>query len=51
MWPIKGLEIVESFTDILKTLKQNDFKIVEGVEIEAVSTFVRWIEFSETLTE
>jgi serine/threonine protein kinase len=40
-----------SFMDIFKTLKDNDFQILEGVDSTEVSKFVRWIEFSEALTE
>jgi hypothetical protein len=47
----RDLTIVESFASILAILKRNDFKIVEGVDIEEVSTFVNLIEFSEMLIE
>jgi serine/threonine protein kinase len=40
-----------SFVDIFETLKNNDFRIVEGVDSTEVSTYVRWIELSEALTE
>jgi hypothetical protein len=40
-----------SFADIFETLKDNDFRILEGVDSKEVSNFVSWIEFSETLTE
>jgi hypothetical protein len=46
-----GSKTPESFADGLKTLKMHRFKIIEGVDIEEVSTFVSWIESSETLTE
>jgi hypothetical protein len=42
---------IESFPGILNILKQHNFKIMEGVDVEEVSRFVRWIEWSETLTE
>jgi serine/threonine protein kinase len=44
-------EAVESFADILKILKQNDFEILEGVNIEEVTNFVSWIESTERLIE
>jgi hypothetical protein len=44
-------EAVESFADILQTLKQHDFKILEGVNIEEVTNFVSWIESRERLIE
>jgi serine/threonine protein kinase len=40
-----------SFVDIFETLKDNVFQIIEGVDSNAVSDFVSWIEFSEALTE
>jgi serine/threonine protein kinase len=40
-----------SFVDIFETLKDNDFRILAGVDSKEVSNFVSWIEFSETLTE
>jgi hypothetical protein len=40
-----------SFVDIFKTLKVNNFGILEGVDSTEVSNFVNWIEFSEGLTE
>jgi hypothetical protein len=40
-----------SFVDIFEALKGNDFRILEGVDSKEVSKFVRWIEFSEALTE
>jgi hypothetical protein len=40
-----------SFMDIFTTLKNHNFRILEGVDSTEVSNFVRWIEFSETLTE
>jgi hypothetical protein len=42
---------VESFSDIFKLLKTNHFKILEDVDIREVSDFVRWIEWSERLTQ
>jgi hypothetical protein len=41
----------ESFADIMRTLKERDFKIMEGVDSQEVSSFVSWIEWSETLIE
>jgi serine/threonine protein kinase len=40
-----------SFVDIFETLKDKDFRILEGVDSTEVSKFMRWIEFSEALTE
>jgi hypothetical protein len=40
-----------SFVDIFETLKDHDFRILEGVDSKEVSNFVSWIEFSEALTE
>jgi serine/threonine protein kinase len=40
-----------SFMDIIETLEANDFRILEGVDSKEVWNFVRWIEFSEALTE
>jgi serine/threonine protein kinase len=40
-----------SFMDIIETLKDNNFRILEGVDSREVWDFVRWIEFSEALTE
>jgi hypothetical protein len=40
-----------SFVDIFEVLKDNDFGILEGGDSKEVSNFVRWIEFSEALTE
>jgi serine/threonine protein kinase len=45
------LKAVESFSDILKMLKLHNFQIIEGVDVEEVSDFVKWIEMSETLIE
>jgi serine/threonine protein kinase len=39
-----------SFVDIFNTLKDNDFRILERVDSNGVSNFVRWIELSEALT-
>jgi hypothetical protein len=47
-------EIIErgqSFLDIFETLEQNQFQIMEGINVAEVSNFVRWIQWSETLTE
>jgi hypothetical protein len=41
----------ESFANILRILKENDFKIVESVDVQEVSDFVDGIEWSETLIE
>jgi serine/threonine protein kinase len=40
-----------SFVDIFEILKDNKFVILEGVDSKEVSKFVRWIEFTEALTE
>jgi hypothetical protein len=40
-----------SFVDIFEILKVNNFRILEGVDSTEVSKFVKWIEFSEGLTE
>jgi serine/threonine protein kinase len=40
-----------SFVDIFEILKDNNFRILEGVDSEEVSNFVSWIEFTEALTE
>jgi hypothetical protein len=45
------LKSVALFSDILKTLKQNDFKILENVDVAEVRNFVNWIEWAEKLTE
>jgi serine/threonine protein kinase len=45
------LKSIESFSDILTTLKQNDFTIMEGVDVAEVSNFVSWLEWSEMLIE
>jgi hypothetical protein len=36
-----------SFNDIFKILKQNNFRIEDGVDLEEVSAFVSWIESAE----
>jgi hypothetical protein len=41
----------ESFAAILRILKENDFKIVESVDVQEVSDFVDRIEWSEALIE
>jgi hypothetical protein len=41
----------ESFADILKTLKENDFQVLEGVDSQKVSNFVSWIDWSERMIE
>jgi serine/threonine protein kinase len=46
-----NLKAVASCKTILNILKQNDFKIIEGVDSCEVSKFVSFIELSETLTE
>jgi hypothetical protein len=45
------LKRVKSMSNILKILKLHDFKIMERVDVEEVSNFVKWIEKSETLIE
>jgi hypothetical protein len=40
-----------SFVNLPETLKDNGFRILEGVDSKEVSNFVSWIEFSEALTE
>jgi serine/threonine protein kinase len=40
-----------SFMDIFEIMKDNSFRILEGVDSTEVSNFVRWIEFSEALTD
>jgi serine/threonine protein kinase len=45
------LKAVKSLSDILKILKLHNFKIIEGIDVEEVSNFVKWIEISETLIE
>jgi hypothetical protein len=40
---------IKSFHDILFFLKEVEFKIMKGVDVEEVSTFVKWGEWSETL--
>jgi hypothetical protein len=37
-----------SFVDIFQTLKQNDPRIMEGVDDKEVHTFVNWIEMRES---
>jgi hypothetical protein len=46
-----NLRGMESLTDIFEILKQKDFKILAGVDVEEVSNFASWIESSERLTE
>jgi hypothetical protein len=41
----------KSFADIFKTLEQNDFRIVEGVDVQEVRKIVNWIEWCERLIE
>jgi serine/threonine protein kinase len=43
------LKAIESFIDIFEALKRNKFRIMHGVNIEEVSNFVSWIEWSEAL--
>jgi serine/threonine protein kinase len=45
------LKAIGSFSKILKILKQNDFEIVEGTDLEDISSFVNWVERSEPLIE
>jgi hypothetical protein len=40
-----------SFADIFETLKNNDFRILEGVDPKEVLNFVSGTEFTEALTE
>jgi hypothetical protein len=42
---------IGSFSDILTILKKDNFKIMDGVDTEEVSHFVKWIEWSERLIE
>jgi serine/threonine protein kinase len=42
---------VETFSEILKLLKDNQFKIMKGTDLEDITTFVHWIESSEPLIE
>jgi hypothetical protein len=42
---------MESFEDILKILKKNDFRIAESVDIKEVWNYVKWIEWSEMVIE
>jgi hypothetical protein len=44
-------KVVKSLSDILKILKLHNFNIIEGVDVEEVSNFVKWIKMSETLIE
>jgi hypothetical protein len=41
----------ESFFVILRALKQNGFKIMDGVDSDEISTFVNLIELSEHFME
>jgi hypothetical protein len=43
--------MVQSFTDMLQILRENDFEVVKGVETEEVAKFVNLIALSETLIE
>jgi hypothetical protein len=38
----------DSFCNIFKILKDNNFKIVDGVDSVEVLAFVKWIESTET---
>jgi hypothetical protein len=38
------LKRVESFHEIIEILKRNEFQILDGVDNEKVSSFVRWME-------
>jgi hypothetical protein len=40
-------EIGDSFNTILEILKQNDFRIEDGVDSVDVSAFVSWVESAE----
>jgi hypothetical protein len=46
-----GSNVKLPFVNIFKSLKDNDSRILEGVDLKGVSDFVRWIEFPEALTE
>jgi hypothetical protein len=43
------LKRIESFRHILKIAKRHNFKIMEGVDVEEVSTPIKWVEWSEVL--
>jgi hypothetical protein len=45
------LRPTKSFADIFETLEENDFRIVQGVDVMEVSKFVNWIEWCERLIE
>jgi hypothetical protein len=45
------LKAVKSLSDILTILKLHHFQIIEGVDVEEVWSFVKWIEVSERLIE
>jgi hypothetical protein len=47
----RGLAKFASFRDIFDSLRENDFKILAGVDSAEVSDFVRWIQFSEQSNE
>jgi hypothetical protein len=42
-----GLGMVRSFNDIFNILKENDLKILSGVDSADVLTFIRWVESFE----
>jgi hypothetical protein len=44
-------EEIMPFPEVLKILKKNKFRILEGVNIEEVANFVNWIEWSEKLID
>jgi hypothetical protein len=46
-----GSNTGESFVNIFKTLQQNEFKVLDGVDSDEVSSFVNWVESSEQEAE
>jgi hypothetical protein len=49
-WRSAGSHNVETFADILETLKERDFEGMRGVDIREGKSFVSWMEWSERLT-
>jgi hypothetical protein len=47
----RDLTTMNSFLDIFEILKRNQFRILEGVNIEEICNFVSWVEWSERLIE
>jgi hypothetical protein len=43
-------KLIKSFPEIVSILKQQQFKIMEGVDVKEVSYCVKWIGCSETLS-